>query len=494
MNPDLVESVLACKRIPSLPAVALKVLELTQDKNVRIQAIAETISNDPALAGKVLRTVNSSFYSLRKPCSTINQAIVMLGLSAVKTLALGFSLVSSVAETADREFDYPSYWRRSLISSVAAKCVARTAGIGQEEETFLGALLQDIGMVALHRTLGRSYVQIIASTMGDHRQLSKFELAELEMTHADIGAMLAQRWKLPPELCMPIKFHERPSAAPQENLKLCQAVALGGIAADVLESSEPAVALKKFYARAQEWLAINNARADEIMKAVTQGAREIAYLLKVDIGSVPNASEIVASATAQLSAITLPVGAEEGENPNSGVLDSVTGLPGRMVFSRNIVAGVEVARSGAKIFSVALVRCDQYDAAASQGPHMADALMKSLAEVVNKAITPSGGLVCRFDDSRLAIVLPDNDRNACTKRLEAMRTEFAGKPLAIAPPGFKPMAIPATISIGSATYDAIVQARVSDADTLLDVIQRALTAASQGAGSQLRVYAPRSAA
>ncbi len=494
MNPDLVESVLACKRVPSLPAVALKVLELTQDQNVRIQAIAETISNDPALAGKVLRTVNSSFYALRKPCSTINQAIVMLGLSAVKTLALGFSLVSSVAETADREFDYPSYWRRSLISSVAAKCVARNAGIGQEEEAFLGALLQDIGMVALHRTLGRSYVQIIASTMGDHRQLSKFELAELEMTHADIGALLAQRWKLPPELCMPIKFHERPSAAPQENLKLCQAVALGGIAADVLESSEPAVALKKLYARAQEWLAINNAKADEVMKAVTQGAREIAYLLKVDIGSVPNASEIIASATSQLSAITLPVGADEGESGSSGVLDDVTGLPARMVFNRNIVAGVEVARSGPKVFSVALIRCDQYDPVAAQGPHMADALMKSVARYVNNAIKPAGGLVCRFDDSRLAIVMPDSDRSSCTKLLENLRTGFAAVPLTIAPPGFKAMGIPATISIGSATYDAAVQARVPDADTLIDVIQRALVAASQGAGSQLRVYAPRAAA
>ncbi len=99
MNPEILDKVLACKQLPSLPAVAMRVLELSGQENVSFKEIADTITNDQGLSSKVLRTVNSSFYALRKPCASINQSIVMLGLSAVKTLALGFSLVGSIAKT-----------------------------------------------------------------------------------------------------------------------------------------------------------------------------------------------------------------------------------------------------------------------------------------------------------------------------------------------------------------------------------------------------------
>ena len=124
MNSEYLEKVLSCPRLPSLPAVAMRVLELTADDNVNLKELAVTISNDQALATKVLKTVNSSFYGLRKPCSTINQAIIMLGLSAVKTLALGFSLVSTLAKFEGLDFDLQSYWRRALLSGIGGKCFA----------------------------------------------------------------------------------------------------------------------------------------------------------------------------------------------------------------------------------------------------------------------------------------------------------------------------------------------------------------------------------
>ena len=127
MTPELLDKVLSCKKLPSLPAIALKVIELTQDERVPVKMIGDTIANDQALSLKVLKTVNSSFYGLRKPCSSINQAIVMLGLSAVKTLALGFSLVSSLAKDKAAGFDYDAYWRRALTTGVAAKIIAGSA-------------------------------------------------------------------------------------------------------------------------------------------------------------------------------------------------------------------------------------------------------------------------------------------------------------------------------------------------------------------------------
>ena len=175
MNPEIIEKVLSCPRLPSLPAVAMRVIELAQKPDVSVNEIAQTITNDQALATKVLRTVNSPFYALRKPCSSINQAIVMLGLSAVKTLALGFSLVSAVQEKT-AGFDYQVYWQRCLVSGVAAKCIAGEAKCGSDEEAFLGGLLQDVGMVALYQALDTEYLAIVAGTANDHRALAKAEM------------------------------------------------------------------------------------------------------------------------------------------------------------------------------------------------------------------------------------------------------------------------------------------------------------------------------
>ena len=104
MNPEVLEKVLSCHKLPSLPAVAMRVVELTQDQKVSMRALAETIQNDQALTAKILKTVNSSLFGLRQKCSSINQAIIMLGMSAVKTLALGFSLVTAIKDST-QEFD-----------------------------------------------------------------------------------------------------------------------------------------------------------------------------------------------------------------------------------------------------------------------------------------------------------------------------------------------------------------------------------------------------
>src|SRR6188472_4019382 len=97
MNQQLVERIRQCQNLPSLPAIAVQVLELAQRADVGIAEIAQVISRDPALSGKILRAVNSSFYARSQTISTISHAVTILGLQSVKTLVLGFSLVSNLA-------------------------------------------------------------------------------------------------------------------------------------------------------------------------------------------------------------------------------------------------------------------------------------------------------------------------------------------------------------------------------------------------------------
>ena len=85
----MLEKILACPNLPTFPTVAAEVLKLTSDPDVSMDDIAKLIKSDQGLATRVLKTVNSSFYGLSKPCSTIERAMGFIGIKAIKSLVLG---------------------------------------------------------------------------------------------------------------------------------------------------------------------------------------------------------------------------------------------------------------------------------------------------------------------------------------------------------------------------------------------------------------------
>ena len=124
MNEQLVQKIRNCPNLPSLPAIAVQVLELAQKSDADIAEIARIISKDPALSSKILRTVNSSFYGRSQNVSTISHALVILGLQSVKTLVLGFSLVSNLSKTRAKGFKHVIYWKRSIFAATASRSLA----------------------------------------------------------------------------------------------------------------------------------------------------------------------------------------------------------------------------------------------------------------------------------------------------------------------------------------------------------------------------------
>lgn len=498
MNPDVLEKVLSCDRLPSLPAVALRVIELTKDENVKLAELAETITNDQGLSSKVLRTVNSSFYALRKPCTTINQALVMLGLSAVKTLALGFSLVGSIAKAGvGPEFDFPAYWRRTLYSGVAAKCVANAANTGNGEECFLGGLLQDVGIVALYQALGRQYAELLATADGDHRALLRLEVEVLEAGHPDVGAMLAQRWKLPASLAMPIKFHERPTAAPMEHRNICLAVGLGNIAADVVTAAEPSVPLRRFYERAQQWFNLSPAQADAVIKEVAAGVKELSKLLQVEVSATEPPELLLDRAKSRILEIEVAVPPDTSTEGASELrtVDETTGLPTRVVFNRTLVAAFEQSRAGAGPLAVAVMLVDQIgDVRRAHGGHVADVALGMIAKHLQGHIAPYKGLLVRYDHDRFAAILPRTDRQGAATMLEQARASLAAQPLIAKPPGLVGVPLTITLSAGVACLEPATAGRFAEPNQLVETTERALEAAKAAGSNTLRVFAPRAAA
>lgn len=293
-KPDL-SSILISPRLPSLPAVALQVLELTRKPQVNLEEVARVIRNDQGLAVKVLRTVNSSYYGLSRPCETIKQAIVYLGLSTVKTLTLGFSLVESLGG-GDGEaitFNYVEYWRRAMLSAVASREIAGLTRKVDPEAAFLGALMQDLGMVAMHRVLGDKYIQAVDMARGEHAALSAIELKAFDFDHSIVGAEIAAKWKLPPQFVDVIRHHGHSSTAPEGSREITRIVELASRAAESLGSGKADAALARFHQDAASWYGLSSAQVGKTLSVVAEASKELASLFRLEIGTLPDVQQLL---------------------------------------------------------------------------------------------------------------------------------------------------------------------------------------------------------
>ncbi|GMV24396.1 MAG: hypothetical protein AMXMBFR58_04270 [Phycisphaerae bacterium] len=432
MEAALLEEVLACPSLPSLPAVAVRVIELTGDRNVSLKELADTIQNDQGLSAKVLRTVNSSYYGLRTRCATINKALVLLGLGPVKALALGFSLVASQQIDPRSGFDLVAYWRRGLYTAVASKSIAEAAQKSFADEAFLAGLLQDIGMMAMFQALGSRYKEVLQATGGDHGKLVRLELESLDMQHPEVGAMLAERWRLPKELVMPVRFHERPTAAPVECADIVRCVALGNIAHDVLTEPDPSQALKRLYAKAEQWFKITPSTMDDTLKVVGQAAKEMSALFKLDTGAAQDVEQVLSRAHAQLSQIRPPMSTNPASEDglakllaSDGNVDPLTGAMARSAFDTAIKWAFGVCKTQGGGVGLVQVSVDCLEQATARGGNeLGDQVLVGVATLLHKHFIPLGGVVCRLNGGLFSVVLQGVARPAIIRATDEFRIDL----------------------------------------------------------------------
>ena len=296
MNEDLLRKILASPSLPTLPAAALEVVDLCRRDDTPMDQLARAICKDPAIATKVLRTVNSVHFGLRSEVTTISHALVLLGLQTVKSIALGFTLVGSLQDAKGRAFDPSPLWRRSLVSAVGARSIALKTGGANPEEAFLGGLLQDMGILALIQTLGTPYIDLLNKGGECHQNLAVLEREYLKLDHAEVGEALARHWNLPAVLAAPIRYHERPDCAADTCKRISYAVALGNKAALPFFSKDAKGPLQDYLTSATEWLNLDRPAAKRILEATAQAAPQMSNLFQLPEGQGPNLETIMKDA------------------------------------------------------------------------------------------------------------------------------------------------------------------------------------------------------
>lgn len=488
---QLLDKVLSCKRLPSLPAIAIEVIELCRRQDINIQHIAKTISNDPALSTKILRTVNSSFYGLSQSVSTISHALVMLGLNSVKTLALGFSLIDTFRDQCGREIDMVGFWQRCLYAAVAARTIAQQANRVETEEAFLGGLLKDLGMMALLQTIPRRYGALLRETVNDPTNLWRIERKTFGIDHAQVGAALGEHWKLPDVLLTPIRCHERPETAPPAHQPMVYCVALGSRTANLFLNGDPD-SVEEYFRLAEEWMGFDRETAESVINQVDSAAGEMGRLFNIQAQPQRDAQSILAEANETLLQLTLQTqqNATELESRNRELQaqmtrDSLTGVANRGHFNEFIDNQYKLASQNSTSLGVVFVDADKFKLVNDTHGHQAgDQVLIKLAQLLTAAV-PTEGLVSRYGGEEFAIVLPAHDRRQSALVAEKLRLSVESSPIQCR----EDLTLNVTVSVGVASCEFAGQFR--SPEQLVEAADRAVYAAKDAGRNCVRVFTPR---
>ncbi|MCC6240333.1 MAG: GGDEF domain-containing protein [Phycisphaerales bacterium] len=455
MNQSLIDRIHQCSTLPSLPSIAIEVLELAQKDKVDIAEIARIISNDPALSSKILRTVNSSFYGRGQAISTISHALVILGLQSVKTLVLGFSLVANLACSKSQGFKHLNYWRRSIYAATAARTISQKIHLVQQEECFLSTLLMDIGMLVLDQVLGDEYGAVYGSVT-DHAKLAEAETRVLGMTHAEVGGLLASEWKLPPLLCDPIAHHHNPEQLDDlVTRKLAEISNLAGRCADIFVTENPAAAIIDVRRICLDSYGLDEAACDALLEEISKRTKEMAPLFEIRIAASISYEAILKKANEALVKLMLhsqrQVSTLEQQNTelkHAAVTDGLTGLANRACFDSFLAEHLAAAQEKNQYLSLLIMDLDRFKSVNDKHGHLAgDKVLKYVGKLLQSAARKQD-LAARYGGEELALILPSTNRANAAMIAEAIRRAINAKPVNT---GAASLSVSA--SIGVATFE-----------------------------------------
>jgi two-component system cell cycle response regulator len=198
-------------QLPSPKGVALAVMEMSRREAATLDEVARVVQTDPALSSRLLHLCNAAA-SGGRPLASIREAVLRLGMTAVRQLAMGFSLVDQHLQGPCEAFDYPTFWSHSLFMAVAGQELGKVVRAASPDELFACGLLAQIGRLALVTLHPADYAAILAEDRHGEA-LRELERERLGLDHAEVTAVILADCGIPKALAEPLHYHQQPEAA-----------------------------------------------------------------------------------------------------------------------------------------------------------------------------------------------------------------------------------------------------------------------------------------
>ncbi|MGI9658561.1 MAG: HDOD domain-containing protein [Gaiellaceae bacterium] len=307
--------------LPTLPVVAIRLIDLSKDPEVDFREVVEVIKTDPAIAARILKAVNSSYFGLRSEVRSLDKAIPILGTTVLTSLALSFSLAPDSVKGGELDRHYGDIWLESITHAAAGEVLGGAkCSFGIPCEYFLGGLFADIGRLAMLRAIPDQYRDVLERVQETGTNAAAVETELLGFDHVEIGFKLLREWKLPDTLCEAVKCHEMSVESLQDHDD--------GPPFDLIKAVKFATGIGRYFhgpddARGEAlndlqeaWTAFFAGDPNELepfLVTVREKVDAAGQMLNVDTSRLPDVAELTAEANLQLAELAMRKHAETVE-------------------------------------------------------------------------------------------------------------------------------------------------------------------------------------
>jgi diguanylate cyclase (GGDEF)-like protein len=488
---------------PSPPAIAVQILNAVQKDDVALTELGEVISADPALTVKMLRVANSEMFACSGEIKNINRAMSVLGTNIIKNIALSFIIAAELNNNADTDFNFDLYWRRSITAAVSAELLSKTVQ-HKDEDIFVTALLQDIGMLVISMTKGAEYNTLLKESRSSATDLIDLEKEKFGFNHQQVGYALLQSWHLPDSIFEPILYHHLPESVPEAYQNTAEILAFADQLSAIYTEAETAEKARLIQQRIIEKFNIAETQALELLDGVATNSSKMITTFDLDPGDIKPYSALLQEANAELGKLNLSNEqiilemreakekaerlAHELQDANSRLKelvyrDGLTGLYNHRYFQESL--GNEIARANRYHASVSLILFDIdffKKVNDSHGHPAGDLVLMNIARAVTSAVRPCD-IVARYGGEEFAVILPET--GAAGVKVFAARLRRCVEGIATLVDG---QLIYVTISAGATTFNQ--ESANTNKNTLIETADRGLYMSKQNGRNQVTVLEP----
>ncbi|MEB2308828.1 MAG: HDOD domain-containing protein [Candidatus Brocadiaceae bacterium] len=447
---EVIKFVLKSESLPTLPAVAWKLVSISSQEEIGMKEIANLVSKDASLSAKVLKIANSALYNFPVKINNVHQAASRIGLNAIRSLVLSFSFLSMKVKNGKDIFDYEKFWERSLSNAVAAKLIVTESGKFNGEEVFIAGLLQDIGVLIVASCFPQEYARLLTETTNGEKDTIEMEEHIIGADHACIGYEVTKRWGFPPELSIPIYYHHRPHDYKGNDNKhrfAINVVYLSGIFANILCSNNPKWYHQRFLEVSKETFGFDEKVVSRILEHAITEINQTTALFGLHTKEYKSIEEILQEANTSLSSINLTYDqinrelvdtkerlqklTKELEEKNKHLeklaqLDSLTEVYNHGCFQKMLGNQVSLATRNILPLSLIMLDIDNFkNFNDNYGHPVGDAILKELCTLMKKSLRDYD-MLFRYGGEEFAILLIDTSDRDAWFMAERLRESIAG--------------------------------------------------------------------
>ena len=413
-------------KLPSPPAIAVKILTAIRKDDNSFDKLAEIIMADPALTAQVLKIANSSLYGLSKKVNSLSQATALIGTQTLKNIALSFVIIENFQDIPQAGFNLDLFWRRAVSTAVSAEILAGQLG-HKDQDIFVSGLLQDIGVLIMFLSNTTSFTEVLDTKRISGQSLSEVERNRFGFDHAEVGSHLLETWNLPDSIYGPIRRHH--SRDPEEPYRvtariLCLADKISSIYHGT-QSNRKCIEVHQDLADQYQF---HDEMIDDMIDSIGEKAREMLDLFSLDPGDMKPFSLIMQEANEELrrlnfsyeqvvlelkqakrSAEQLAVELKQANDRlrELAFRDDLTGLYNHRYFQEVLESELERSARYQHPLSLLMVDIDFFKRINDTYGHVTgDIVLKQVGNVMIQLVRHCD-IVARYGGEEFAIILPE---------------------------------------------------------------------------------------